>query len=424
MMACGDHRPQTLEEHRRIVGETVYGRIRIYDHACKDEANLVDLGVTKRGTPIIMNKQVMEADRIIITGGLSYHTMAGYGGGRKSLVPGVAGYKTIQANHSLTVRLQPGETCAAGVVETNPLAADLMEAARIVGPDFLINTVTNEHNEVIAVVAGDLEAAWAQGCRLVDTTFGVPLANRADLVVASCGGYPKDMQLYQSMKALDHAEKAVRDHGIIILVTECSDGPGHPEWVDAFKLGGVAEIGASLQDRYTIQKYVALFTSQILGRATVIVVSSLPDPVVRGVGMVPARTGSGRDALRYGHLPHHLSARPVAARDGDPGRKRDANSAKSLCEIVLTRLVGSGCVGYTGPRYSPSRRKSPMSSHIRTLVAPALQHTVKYAGCTDCAVSCQSACKTSCTVGNIVCSVSGMTNPTTDPVRTQEIANR
>lgn len=290
MMACGDHRSQTPEEHRKLVGDRVYGRVRIYDHDAKDEANLVYLGDTRRGTPVWLNRMVHEADRIIITGGLSHHSFAGYGGGRKALLPGVAGYQTIQANHSLVVRKAPGEVTGPGNITNNPLADDLMEAAHMGQPDFLINNVTNQHNEVVAVVAGDMEQAWLEGVRICDSMFSIPLEKPGDLVIASCGGYPKDMQLYQSMKGLENAAKAVRDGGTIILVSECSDGPGHPEFVEAFRLGGLAAIGASLREGYTIQKYVCYFVSEILARAPVILISSLPDEVVKEVGMIPANS--------------------------------------------------------------------------------------------------------------------------------------
>ncbi|HYF92359.1 MAG TPA: nickel-dependent lactate racemase [Symbiobacteriaceae bacterium] len=304
MMACGDHRSQTPEEHRKLVGDRVYGRVRIYDHNAKDEANLVYLGATRRGTPVWLNKLVHAADRIIITGGLSHHSFAGYGGGRKALLPGVAGYQTIQANHSLVVRKAPGEVTGPGAIVGNPLAADLMEAAYMAGPDFLINNVTNEHNEVVAVVAGEMEAAWLEGVRICDSMFTIALEQPADLVIASCGGYPKDMQLYQSMKGLENAAKAVRDGGTIILISECSDGPGHPEFVEAFKLGGLAAVGASLQERYTIQKYVCYFVTEILERAAVILVSSLPDDVVKAVGMIPAHSPAEALALAGARAPH------------------------------------------------------------------------------------------------------------------------
>lgn len=308
MMACGDHRSQTPEEHRKLVGDRVYDRVRIYDHDAKDEANLVYLGDTRRGTPVWLNRMVHEADRIIITGGLSHHSFAGYGGGRKALLPGVAGYQTIQANHSLVVRKNPGEVTGPGAIANNPLADDLMEAAYMAKPDFLINNVTNEHSEVVAVVAGELQEAWLEGVRICDSMFSIELDAAADLVIASAGGYPKDMQLYQSMKGLENAAKAVKDGGTIILVSECSDGPGHPEFVEAFRLGAVAEVGASLKERYTIQKFVCFFVSEIEARAAVILISSLPDDVVKEVGMIPAHSPAEALALAAARVPADAEA--------------------------------------------------------------------------------------------------------------------
>ena len=290
VVAAGDHRPLTRAEHLMICGEKVLGRVAVYDHDCRGE-DLVDLGFSSRGTPVMVNRRVWEADKVILTGGISYHLLAGFGGGRKSLAPGVCGYETIQRNHGLA--LVAGENgidprVGTGLLAENPVAEDMLEIAQKIGADFIVNVVVNNHQEPVYLAAGALREAHLAGCRVVEEIYGVGVEREADLVLASCGGYPKDMQLYQAIKALGNASYAVRAGGVIILAAECADGVGSEPFLDFFAQGEVEEIQAALYRHFTMPGFVALRTAAIARRSPVILISGLSDHISRQVKMRPA----------------------------------------------------------------------------------------------------------------------------------------
>ncbi len=289
VMATGSHRVQTAEEHRLIVGDEAYGRVRVIDHRC-DAPDLAPAGVTSRGTEITVNRWVAEADRLIVTGGVSYHLLAGFGGGRKSLVPGVCSCRGIQQNHSLALTPQGVHPMVStGVMDGNPAAEDMLEGARLLEPDFLVNVVVNERQEIVSVVAGELEAAFLAGCRVVEETFGVKIPSQADLVIASCGGYPKDIQLYQAIKGLDNAAYAVRPDAPILLLAECSDGLGSRDFLRWFDYGGPAAIQQVLEQEFTMPGFVALRTAEILAGHPVYLLSGLEADTAERLGMRPVR---------------------------------------------------------------------------------------------------------------------------------------
>ncbi|SHI07782.1 nickel-dependent lactate racemase [Desulfosporosinus lacus] len=291
--ATGDHRLLTLEEHTAICGAKVLERVPVFDHECQSQ-DLVDLGLSTQGTPIKINRRVWEADKVILTGGIAYHLLAGFGGGRKSIAPGVCGYEMIQKNHALALKeagpsgLNPN--IQTGKMEGNPVAEDMLEIARLVGVDFILNVVVNEKKEFVYIAAGELHQAHLAGCRVTEEIFGIEIKEKADLVIVSSGGYPKDIQLYQSIKALDNATYAVKEGGIIILVSECSDGIGSQPFQDYFKYGEVEDMSARLHADFTMPGFVSLRTASICRKTPVILISSLPEDVVKLVKMVPAHS--------------------------------------------------------------------------------------------------------------------------------------
>lgn len=289
--ATGDHRLQTVKEHTAICGAKVLSRVSIYDHECQ-ASDLVDLGLSSRGTPIKVNRRVWEADKVILTGGIAYHLLAGFGGGRKSIAPGVCGYEMIQKNHSLALKgadptgLHPN--IKTGKMEGNPVSEDMLEIARKVGVDFILNVVVNEKKEFVHLAAGDLQEAHLAGCRVVEEIFGIEIKEVADLAFVSCGGYPKDIQLYQAIKALDNATYAVREGGVIVLISECSDGIGSRPFEEFFEYGDVEGMSAKLHQDFTMPGFVSLRTASICRKTPVILISALPEEVVRRMKMIPA----------------------------------------------------------------------------------------------------------------------------------------
>lgn len=192
------------------------------------DQNLVDLGELSSGNKLYLNQKVVEADLLITTGVITPHYFAGFSGGRKSILPGVAGRETIQNNHSRMVDLLGNLPS----IEKNPVNQEMLAAARKAEVDFILNVVTNSKKEIVEVVAGDYEAAWYEGVKTSAAMYHVPLAEKVDVAIVSAGGYPKDLNMYQAQKALDNANYGVKDGGTIILAAQCQDGLGEEVFAD------------------------------------------------------------------------------------------------------------------------------------------------------------------------------------------------
>jgi nickel-dependent lactate racemase len=293
VISTGTHRSHTPEEDELVIGSEVYNRIKVENHEAKAD-DLVNLGESSRGTEITINRTVYEADRIILTGGITYHFLAGFGGGRKSIMPGVCGYDSVQQNHSLALKdvdssgVNP--KIDSGVLKGNPVSEDMFEIAEKVNPDFMINVVVNDNKDYVTIVAGDLNEAFERGCKMVDKAFGVQTEKKSDLVVCSCGGYPKDIVLYQSVKGLNNAGYAVKDDGVIILCSECVDGGGPDNFMKWFDYSGVDDLKDALKKDFTIAGFIALRAATIASRANVILISDLSDELIEKTGMIPAQT--------------------------------------------------------------------------------------------------------------------------------------
>jgi len=228
VLAVGSHRTHTEEEKRNLVGDMVYDSgIKVID---SDKNDCVNLGVCRNGTPVDIFRPVAAADRIICLGNIEYHYFAGYSGGAKAIMPGVSSHAAIQANHSNMVH----DAARAGNMETNPVRQDIDQVAEFIKIDFIVNVVLNAKKEIVKAVAGHYLQAHREGCKYLDQLYGVEIKKQADIVVVSPGGFPKDINLYQSQKGLDNAKHAVRDGGIIILVASAKEQFGEKtfeEWM-------------------------------------------------------------------------------------------------------------------------------------------------------------------------------------------------
>ncbi|HUX09636.1 MAG TPA: nickel-dependent lactate racemase [Terriglobia bacterium] len=284
VFALGIHRRQTPEEQRRVVGEQVARRIALYDHDCYDRENLVSLGRTSRGNEVWINRRVREAGRVILTGEIIYHLIAGYSGGRKGLVPGVAGATTTTFNHQFI--LDP--RCRTGVLDGNPAHEDLLEACGMFGPDFLLNVVLTPTGQFAQVVAGHYEQAHRAGCKTVDQMYQVPFDKPYDMVLASAGGFPFDIDLRQAHKGLENAVRALRPGGVLIYFAECRDGAGHAafaEWVEKFSSS--AEMERELRSKFVVGGHKAYWVARLGERTRIHLVSALPESFVRRCHLHP-----------------------------------------------------------------------------------------------------------------------------------------
>jgi lactate racemase len=218
VFALGLHRQQTEEESKKLVGKAIYEKIRCIQH---DIHRCKRIGVTSRGTPLEVLEDVTDADIVIGTGSVEFHYYAGYSGGAKSILPGISSRETIITNHKMMI----DENAVSGRVD-GAVRQDMEEAAKIFGLDFILNVVLNSRKEIVAAVAGDFIEAHRKGTEIVDSMYKVPV-EPADAVIVSCGGFPKDVNLFQANKALDNATQAVKEGGFIILVAECAEGIGN-----------------------------------------------------------------------------------------------------------------------------------------------------------------------------------------------------
>ena len=308
VIALGIHRQQTAEEHRKILG-SLYGRIVVHDHECDDPEQLVDLGQTSSGLPVQINQRVMAADRLIVTGTVGLHYFAGYGGGRKSLVPGVASRTTCMATHFAI--FNPPEqggrntkACTANL-DGNPVHLAILEAAKRIKPDFLLNTVLTTDKQIARVFCGDLEQAHLSGCELAQTLYTAPLKHLADLAIVSCGGHPKDINFIQAHKALDYGVQAVRRGGTVILLAACPDGFGNATFFDWFNYEDLDIFEKALRSRYEINGQTAWSTLSKARTWRVILMSEFTAEQTKKMGMEKA--GSLDEALQmaYKQLPEN-----------------------------------------------------------------------------------------------------------------------
>ena len=234
LCATGTHRRQTEEEHISLVGEELYRRVRFMDHQCDDKEHLTYMGTSSRGTPVWLNSYAMACDKLILTGGVVYHFLAGFGGGRKSVVPGIAGRETINTNHNNALNHGLGSgsnprVCNGNMGEDNPFHSDLMECASFAKPAYLLNVFVDDNYQIVGAFAGDWQKAHEAAARAVEQLDGVPIPHRTPLVIASAGGYPKDINLYQTSKTLSNALAAVAPGGTMILLSQCREGFGDPD---------------------------------------------------------------------------------------------------------------------------------------------------------------------------------------------------
>jgi nickel-dependent lactate racemase len=280
VLALGLHRPMTEAEMVSAVGVEVYRRVRVVNH---DPADCVRLGVTSAGTPVEIFRPLVEADFRICLGNLELHYFAGYSGGAKAVLPGCASRATLNANHSMMVRPK----ARAGRLEGNPVRADLEEGAALLGVDFILNVVM-DGQRIVGAVTGDVTTAHRRGCKLVAERGIVEINRPADVVLVSTGGHPKDINLYQAQKALDNAAHAVRDGGVLILVAECPEGFGNTTceaWLTEAK--SPDEILARIQREFVLGGHKAAAIAAVQKRASIYLISSLPDDLVHRCRMTP-----------------------------------------------------------------------------------------------------------------------------------------
>jgi len=292
IVATGTHRAHTHDEDIAVCGKDIVKRIKIHQHDSRNNEELTDWGVTSFGTPILIDSYVAEADKVIITGAVSLHPMAGFGGGRKAVMPGVSGHATIMHNHAIALAPKVGDgcnpLCETGLLEGNPLHEDMVEVTKKLDPAFLVNMVFTPEGKLHEVVAGHWYKAWEKGCKDLVAMAGVPIKELADVVFASAGGSPKDMNLYQSCKAHMNAVFAVKKGGIMILTLECPDIKEPAIFTDWFSKSDVLQFEKDVRADFSIPAFVAFKTRCIVNSLTTYLVTKPENfEFVRQTGQIP-----------------------------------------------------------------------------------------------------------------------------------------
>lgn len=223
LFATGSHRAPTQKEAQNIMGEEYYNRLTSIAHDCRDDNAMVCIGTTSEGIPVYVNRIITECSLLITTGLIAPIHTAGYSGGRKSILPGVAGLKTLRIHHSFPVyQYEP----AMGFIYGNPFHEIALDAARKANVRFIVNAVQDPHKQFFDFVSGDLEKAHAAGVAMCREVSEIRIPLRGDIIIASPGGFPRDIDLYQSQKALSVAEMLGTENCTFIIVAECRDGFG------------------------------------------------------------------------------------------------------------------------------------------------------------------------------------------------------
>ncbi|POP35012.1 DUF2088 domain-containing protein [Lactonifactor longoviformis] len=281
VLALGSHRKHTEEEIIHLVGERCYGEVKCKD---SDPEDCVHLGVTRNGTPVDITRTVSEADFRVCLGNIEFHYFAGYSGGAKAIMPGVSTPEAIRKNH----RLMTHENSCAGRLGDNPLRADIEEAGRITGIDFIVNAVLDEHKHIVYCTAGDVIKAHRAGCAYLDKMYRKSIPRRADIVLVSQGGAPKDANLYQTQKALDNARHAVKKGGTIILIGACSEGMGSAEfqrWLTSAPTS--RSMIRRIEEEFVLGGHKAAAIGMVLEDARIDLVSEMDPAFVKRIFLTP-----------------------------------------------------------------------------------------------------------------------------------------
>ncbi len=290
LVATGLHRSTTEEELRAKYGDEIADREHIVIHDCDDRENLVSLGALPSGGELIVNRLAIETDLLVSEGFIEPHFFAGFSGGRKSVLPGVAARETVTYNHNSG--FIASEKARAGILDGNPIHTDMLYAARAARLDFILNVVIDAAHDPIYAVAGDCDLAHRKGADFLLSHCRVR-AIPADIAISTNGGYPLDQNIYQAVKGMTAAEANVKEGGVIIMAASASDGHGGESFYKTFKQAtDLSSLMQSFLSRPATETIVDQWESQILTRillrAKVIFVSRCPDELIRDMHMIPA----------------------------------------------------------------------------------------------------------------------------------------
>jgi nickel-dependent lactate racemase len=271
IIATGTHTPPSDDLTKELVGDKIFRNYMIISNDII-KGNHVNVGRTRRGNDVEILKEYYEADFKILLGDIEYHYFAGYGGTRKSILPGISSKDTIQRNHSL---LFEKHSCM-GVLKENPIHQEMNEAMHLAGCDFALSVVQNSHHRIVGAWAGNPEAVMDAGVKLIDTMYKIEISEAPDIVITAANGHPHDINLYQAMKAMHTACQIIKPQGVIVLVAECPEGHGSQLYIDWMKKYTTSqEIQTALQEHFVIGAHKAFYHRITVENHPVILVSEI-----------------------------------------------------------------------------------------------------------------------------------------------------
>jgi nickel-dependent lactate racemase len=317
IIASGTHSPMRPEEFQYSLPERIIAEYQVMVHDCDDQDSLIPIGRTSRNTPIRINQYFMNADLKIVVGDIEPHHFAGFSGGVKTAAIGLTSRETIRANHAHLL----DDQAAIGSYDHNPLRQDIEEIGQIIGVDLALNAVLNSEHEIIQVFFGEPHEVFLRGMALSRLVCQTPVRQKYDLVIASGGGYPKDINFYQAQKAISHGCLLLKDGGTLILAAECREGIGSPGWCRFMDgISSLDDIPLKFQtEGFNVGPHKALLMYRQLKNAKIILVSDLDADQVRKFFLQPAESidsalartlpalGAG---ARIAILPHAINTIP------------------------------------------------------------------------------------------------------------------
>jgi nickel-dependent lactate racemase len=286
-IAYGTHSRQADEESVGAYGR-VFQDYTFIHHDCSDTSAMVTLGTTKRGTPMTVRKDVLQSSLLITFGAISHHYFAGFGGGRKLLFPGLAQKEAIYHNHSLFLNMRERKLeagCQSGVLDGNPLAEDLFEINNVLPPQLSIHGILDSHGKVCQLLVGSTYHDFLNACSKHDACFKSHSDALFDCVIASSGGYPKDINFIQTHKSVHNAASFVKDGGTLIILSECRDGVGTNTFLPLFKEGGWEKVFEKLAKKYEGNGGTALAMMAKTKRITIYMITGFDEETCTLIGV-------------------------------------------------------------------------------------------------------------------------------------------
>jgi len=278
VFGLGIHRPHTRQEQEKLAGSEAASQCILVD---SDQKRCRLIGTTKKGTPVEVFEEALDSSFLIATGNIEYHYFAGYSGGAKAVMPGICSYNSVCANHSMMLE----DDARAGEYKNNPVRLDIEEAGFLTGIDFIFNVILDDSKKIVGAVAGKNNEAFLEGIRLYDSVYEVSSSQKADIVITSAGGFPKDINLYQAQKALESVKDIVRDGGTIILAAECLEGFGEDkfaEWMqNTTDFDGLYK---KIKEKFVLGGHKAVAVAKLLTRARCMLYSAFDKSMTANIG--------------------------------------------------------------------------------------------------------------------------------------------